>query len=191
MKIINPVYHHTHKMLDDEREMVALAKESVSNFAPLYKKYHAQIFRYLYQQVNDLQKAKDLTSQVFVKAIMNLHRYEYRGVPMASWLYRIAKSELNQMYRNENARKTIDIDNVQVFTFMKVFEEEHNQINKKKIHRSLTKLSESDLHLIKLRYFESHSYREIGDILKIKENNAKVKTFRALNRLRDIFNQAS
>ena len=42
--------------------------------------------------------------------------------------------------------------------------------------------------LIEMRFFEKRSFREIGEILEITENNAKVKTFRALEKLKQIFN---
>jgi RNA polymerase sigma-70 factor (ECF subfamily) len=41
--------------------------------------------------------------------------------------------------------------------------------------------------MIEMRYFERRSYREIGEILEISENNAKVRSFRALNRLKKLF----
>ena len=43
--------------------------------------------------------------------------------------------------------------------------------------------------LIEMRYFEKRSYREIGEILSVTENNAKVKTFRALQKLKVLFKE--
>ena len=43
----------------------------------------------------------------------------------------------------------------------------------------MSRLNNSQVELIEMRYFEK-IYREIGEILDITENNAKVKTFRAL-----------
>jgi RNA polymerase sigma-70 factor (ECF subfamily) len=38
-----------------------------------------------------------------------------------------------------------------------------------------------------MRFFEKRSFREIGELTDMTENNAKVKTFRALNKLKQIF----
>jgi RNA polymerase sigma-70 factor (ECF subfamily) len=38
-----------------------------------------------------------------------------------------------------------------------------------------------------MRFFEKRSFREIGEILDLTENNAKVKTFRALIKLKKKF----
>jgi len=37
-----------------------------------------------------------------------------------------------------------------------------------------------------MRFFEKRSFKEIGEILSITENNAKVKTFRVLEKLKSI-----
>jgi RNA polymerase sigma-70 factor (ECF subfamily) len=183
------MYHHSDQMLNQEMEWILNAKENPKNFAPLYEKYHEQIFRYVFQRMENKQLAADVTSQVFFKAMKNIQKYEYRGVPLASWLYRIAKSELNQAYRDSRAKRTINIDNTQVATFMEVFEEETNSINKKRLFHALSQLNGLDLQLIELRYFEDRPYKEMGEILNIKENNAKVKTFRALEKLKKLFNK--
>src|SRR5690554_7706643 len=45
MRTINPIYHHSDQMLSQEMEWILSAKEDPKNFAPLYEKYHEQIFR--------------------------------------------------------------------------------------------------------------------------------------------------
>lgn len=187
MSNVNPIYHHSTQMLTDEYEWITLAKADPQHFAPLYRKYYDQIFRYVSQRMTDIDSAGDVTSQVFLKAIKNLKKYEYRGVPLGSWLYRIAISEINQSYRESRAKRTFSIDTVQVATFMEVFEGETNAINRKRLFNALSQLNGLDLQLIELRYFESRPYREVGEILEITENNAKVKTYRALEKLKRLF----
>ena len=163
------------------------AQKNPKRFAPLYDKYYEQIFRYIYQRMDDKELAFDVTSQVFLKAMNNIERYEYRGVPFSSWLYRIAKSELYQAFRDRKARKTVNVESMHLFEMIEEFEEDDSAGNKKKLFQCLSLLKDNDLQLIELRYFEKRSYREIGDILEITENNAKVRAFRALERLKKLF----
>jgi len=137
--------------------------------------------------MDDQELAFDITSQVFIKAMKNLHKYEYRGVPFSSWLYRIAKSELYQAYRDRKARKTINVESMHLFEMIEEFEENDNSLNKKKLFQCLSLLKDADLQMIEMRYFEKRSYKEIGEILEISENNAKVRSFRALERLKKLF----
>ena len=189
MSRMNPMYHHTNEKLRSELEWIQLAKRDPEKFAPLYEKYHEQIFRYIYQRMDDKELAFDVTSQVFLKAMNNLHKYEYRGVPFGSWLYRIAKSELYQAFRDRSSKRAINIETVHLATFMDVLEDEENEINKKRLLSSIAELKEADVHLIEMRFFEQRPYKEMGEILGITENNAKVKTFRALEKLKQLFNQ--
>jgi RNA polymerase sigma-70 factor (ECF subfamily) len=48
----------------------------------------------------------------------------------------------------------------------------------------LETLEQKDLELIELRFFESKSFKEAGEILDITENNAKTKTYRILARIK-------
>jgi RNA polymerase sigma-70 factor (ECF subfamily) len=184
---VNPVYHQTNDRLQEELVLITAAKKDPERFGPLYKKYHEQIFRYVYQRMDDEDLAFDVTSQVFVKALKNIHKYEYRGVPFSSWLYRIAKSELYQAFRDRKARRTVNVESMHIFEMIEEFEEDDSAANKKKLFQCLSLLRDDDLQLIELRYFEKRSYREIGEIIEITENNAKVRTFRALERLKKLF----
>lgn len=184
---VNPLYHQTNDRMKEELGWIQQAKKDPEFFAPLYKKYHEQIFRYVYQRMDDEEMAFDVTSQVFMKAIKNLPKYEFRGVPFSSWLYRIAKSELYQAFRDKKAERTVNIDTVQVFHVIDEFEQDENEENKQRLVECLAQLKENDIQLIELRFFEKRSFKEIGEILEISENNAKVKSFRALEKLKKIF----
>ena len=184
---VNPVYHQNIEHLNDEMLLITDAKVNPERFDPLYKKYHEQIFRYVYQRMDDEDLAFDVTSQVFMKALSNIQKYEYRGVPFSSWLYRIAKSELYQAFRDRKARRTVNVESMHLFGIIEDFEEEDSTFNKDKLFNCLSLLREKDLQLIEMRYFEKRSYREIGEIIEITENTAKVRTFRALERLRKLF----
>ncbi|MCH2234522.1 MAG: sigma-70 family RNA polymerase sigma factor [Crocinitomicaceae bacterium] len=184
---VNPIYHHTEDKLRQEQLWVKRAKEDPREFEPLYSKYHEQIFRYIYQRMDDKELAGDITSQVFLKAMNNLHRYEFRGVPFASWLYRIAKSELYQSFRDKKAQRTVNVDSMNMFEMIEEMEEDDSQINRKKLLEVIKLLKEEEIQLIEMRYFEKRSFREIGEILEITENNAKVKSHRIVLKMKKLF----
>nr|MDQ3072000.1 sigma-70 family RNA polymerase sigma factor [Bacteroidota bacterium] len=52
--------------------------------------------------------------------------------------------------------------------------------------QSLQQLEENELQLVEMRYFEKRPFREIGEILDITENNAKVKLYRVLDKLKKL-----
>ena len=184
---INPLYHKTNSRLEEELDWISRAKKDPSCFGPLYKEYHEQIFRYIYQRMDDEELAFDITSQVFMKALNNISKYEYRGVPFSSWLYRIAKSELFQAFRDRKAERTVNLDTIHLNQMIDEMEEDASEENRERLFLSISKLKEEDMQLIEMRFFEKRSFREIAEILDITENNAKVKSFRALEKLKNIF----
>lgn len=185
---VNAYFHQSPELLQEEQVWVMQAKADPARFEPLYRKYYDSILRYLKQRIDDPEQAHDIASQVFIKALKNLSKYEDRGVPFGSWLYRIAKSELYQSYRETQSNRTVPMEQVQIPTFDTLFfdtqEFEHNQ---SLLLAAMQKLKEEQLKLIEMRFFEQLSFKEIGETIGITENNAKVKTFRALEKLREYF----
>lgn len=184
----NFAYHQSGLVLQEELTLIEKAKMNPQFFAPIYNKYHEAIFRYIFKRVDEEEAAYDITSNVFLKALGALNKFEFRGVPFSSWLFRIAKSELYQSFRDKKANRTINIDLVTIVQIVDEICDDQTEENRQKLLKSLTLLKENELQLIEMRFFEKRSFREIGEILSLTENNAKVKTFRALAKLKKKFN---
>jgi len=60
----------------------------------------------------------------------------------------------------------------------------YDQDKQNKLIKALSQLKEDKLNLIEMRFFEKRSFKEIASILGITENNAKVKTYRALDEVK-------
>lgn len=187
---VNPYFHQTPDLLREEQLWVTQAKSDPTKFEPLYRKYYSPILRYLIQRSDDPEVAYDIASQVFVKAIKNLGQYEFRGVPFGSWLYRIAKSELYQQFREKQSARTVRMDNLQIASFDDLFFDQSDaEMNRSRLLKAMQELKQDQLRLIEMRFFEQLSFREIGEELGLTENNAKVKTFRAVEKLRVHFHK--
>src|SRR6202049_343756 len=74
----------------DDRLLVEAAKKDPSRFAELYELNFVRVYAYIAHRVGDRDVAQDLTSDVFHKALASIHSFEWRGVPFAAWLLRIA-----------------------------------------------------------------------------------------------------
>ena len=51
----------------------------------------------------------------------------------------------------------------------------------------LSEMKEDQSDLIEMRYFEKLSFNEIGEVLGITGNNAKIKVYRAIDKLKKLF----
>lgn len=180
-------YHVTQAGLANEQVLIEAAKKNPKDFDVLYDKYYEPIFRYIYQRVDDKEVAFDATQQVFLKALGNLHKYEYRGVPFASWLYRIAYSEVNDIFRQQKTARTINVDSMSIYAIIEEIQESKVEKYHDKIVAIITEeLDEDELQLIEMRFFEKRPFKEIAEVLEVTENTAKVRTYRILDKLKKI-----
>ena len=116
----------------------------------------------------------------------NIAKYEYRGFPFSSWLYRIAHNELMQYFRDQNKVRVVCIENTGLAEILEDDVAGYEVENRELVFKTLQKLKPQELELIEMRYFEKRSFKEISEIINISENTAKVKVHRILERLRNL-----
>lgn len=172
-----------------ELKLVEAAKANPSRFGILYERYFKQIFLFIIKRVEDEDICADITQQVFLKAMVNLKKYQFKGVPFSAWLYRIASNEVNMFFRANKNQRTITLEPESVFNMMEIASKGENQPQLRDHYETalievLDNLEDGDIQLVELRYFEKKSFAEVGFILGITENNAKVRAFRILKRLK-------
>lgn len=170
--------------LQEELKLIEESKKNPACFEPLYNYYFEKIYRYVYNQVRDKSACGDVTSQVFVKALTNLKKYEYQGFRFSSWLFKIAVNEVKYFIRKNNRTRHVTID----VNAMNKIQDEIEESSKEELFDTLelvlNTLEEEAVRLIEMRFFEGKSFKEISYIMDITENNAKVRIYRLLGRLR-------
>ncbi len=181
---INPHFHHTNEQINEELIIIEAAKQNPERFGPLYNKYYKQIFNYLYQRMDDKDTAFDLTGQVFLKALTHLPNYQFKGVPFASWLYRIAHNELMQLFRTQKDRRAVNADIGDLKYICEEHEEPFFEEYIPAIKQLLLELDAEDLQMVEFRFFEKRPFKEIAEILDITEVNAKVRMYRIIEKLK-------
>ncbi|MFN3403967.1 MAG: RNA polymerase sigma factor [Cytophagaceae bacterium] len=174
---------------DQEQILIERAKKNPKDFAPLYEKYYKSIFLFVHRRVNDSSLASDISSQVFLKALSSLSKYKYQGFAFSSWLYRVAINEVNEFFRKNKVRRCFPLEFHGVESLFESFDsgDEDYQEKEAKLIKALKSLETEDLQLIDLRFFEGRSFKEIAYLLNITENNAKVKTYRIIDKLKKFF----
>jgi len=175
------------EQLLNEEEVIKKAQGNPEHFRPLYEKYFRKIFLFILHRVSDKESAADLTSQVFLKALTNISRYSFKGLPFSSWLYRIAVNECNDYFRkNKRVRTVVLEDTIANSLYDELFENEARDELKSKLPLVFDRLKPEELQLIELRFLESRPFKEVAEILGITENNAKVRVYRILDKMKQI-----
>lgn len=174
----------TKEKISEDKFLIEAAKANMADFSLLYNKYYAPVFRFVYRRVEDEEIAQDVVSQTFLSAMSNLATYQERGAPFLSWLLTIARNEINMFFRKLNKERIFYLN---VANENQLIEDlgEKNEIDiDKSLKLLMETLSEEELELIEMKYFEKRSYSEIAEIVKLTESNAKVKVHRIVQKLK-------
>lgn len=170
--------------IDREWEDIQAAQKDAAAFRPLYERYYEQIFRFVYRRTSDEALSADLCSQVFLKAMQKIHTYTFKGVPFSAWLYRIASNEVTQHYRNSQKNRVVSIREASLEEMTEEIDDFDYEKQRNTLLTALNKLPQDDMQIIELRFFEQRSFKEVGQILGITENNAKTRTYRVLAKIK-------
>jgi RNA polymerase sigma-70 factor (ECF subfamily) len=93
---------------EEERELVERAKRDPRQFGALYDRHFQQIYRFVYSRVREQTAAEDVTSEVFMKALKAMPRYQDTGRPFAAWLYQISVNAIADRYRSQRTAQPLD-----------------------------------------------------------------------------------
>ncbi len=178
----------TEEEIRREQEVVERSKRNPKDFAELYEKYFDRIYYFILRQTDDEETAGDLSSQTFVNVLNNLSRYQFRGLPFSAWLYKIASNEVNKFYRKNKGKKIYSIEEVKVREIIERGNEDYDEEIIQRLLGYLKDLPADMLQVLELRFFEDKDFKEIAFILDMTESGAKMRTYRALDKLRRNFN---
>lgn len=166
----------------DERVLIEAAKKDRTRFAELYEIHFERVYAFIGRRVHDRATVQDLTSEVFRRALENLDRFEWRGVPFAAWLFRIASNAISN--HRQRAAKEIcnaDLDEKAAPRTPSVSTIE----NRAALYRLVRELSPEQQRVIELRFADEKSIREIAEELGRSEGAVKQLQFRAIQNLRE------
>jgi RNA polymerase sigma-70 factor (ECF subfamily) len=168
---------------NEEEALIAEAKRRPEAFAPLYELHFGAIFRFILRRAGERELTNDLTQQTFLKAMLALPGYEPRGYPFKAFLYRIALNELKMHWRKRK-EVTMDMSYAEVRGLSMEIGLEEQDSDMQRLARALSRLAEDKARLIELRYMDGLSFAEMGQVLGLGEDAAKMRTHRVLATLR-------
>lgn len=171
----------------EEKVRIQAAQKDPQEFRYFYDTYYKDVFLFIYRRTDDEAIAADITQQVFLKAMQNIGRFEFRGVPFSSWLFRIATNEVMQHFRDAKKVRVVCVDSTGLHEILGDEDESYDIEKREQVFSAIRKLPPDDLELIEMRYFEKRSYIEIAEIKNITANHAKVKVHRILDRIKKSF----
>lgn len=182
--------HQSNKDIEEEWGIIQRAQQHPEAFGLLYERYYPSIFLFIERRLGEHDLAADLTSQVFLKAMLKLGDYRFKGLPFSAWLFRVATNQVNEHYRKTRKQRVVSLDdsNYERLLSDAALGNEGGGLPDpaEVLNYLLNSLNEEEVQLLELRFFEERPFKEVAFILGITENNAKVRAYRIIEKLKKI-----
>jgi RNA polymerase sigma-70 factor, ECF subfamily len=173
---------------DEETTLIkkAVAGDKVA-FGEIYLRYLDPIYRYTYFRVGTVEDAEDLTEAVFLKVWEALPDYRSIGLPLSSWIYRIAHNIVVDFHRKK-VNNSISLDDRDEWpdlnhsfqgTLSQVIANEDIQ----RLAQAISTLPEDQQQVILLRFLEGLTHKEIGRIIGKHDGACRMIQLRAIETL--------
>jgi RNA polymerase sigma-70 factor (ECF subfamily) len=163
---------------EDERTLVEAAQADSARFVEIYERYVDRIYAFVSRRTENRAAAEDITSQVFEQALSTIGSFEWRGVPVSAWLFRIASNALADHWR-DRARHAHEA--APDAPDSREFEEIEQRMA---LYRHIEQLPEVQQQVIQMRFVDEKSIREVAAALGRSEGAVKQLQLRALENLR-------
>lgn len=154
----------------------------------LLKHYEAKVFDLILRIVNNYEDAKDVLQDTFVKALVNIGKFD-TSYDFGRWLMCIAARTSIDLLRKRKRLRTVDLEAVQEkdSTSKPSLEQElEAKTDQETIVRCIESLDPKYRTVILLRYRDDFSYSEISEALGIPLGSVKVLLHRAHKRVREM-----
>ncbi len=175
-------------MIEDGELLETFARGgSEAAFECLVKQYVDLVYSAAWRQTGDREQARDVTQAVFVILAQKAGSLSPKTI-LSGWLYRTSHFVALEAMRAERRRKIREASMLQLAEG----EENPGDLWEKispKLDAAMQEIKEADRNAILLRFFQGRSMGEVAAALGVKEEAAKKRVNRAVEKLRHVLSR--
>jgi RNA polymerase sigma factor (sigma-70 family) len=169
------------KSMADEDLIRQFADGNNQAFDVLLSRYKSRVFSYIFMVVRNRDLADDIFQEAFMKVIVTIKQGRYTDTgKFYAFVTRIAHNLIIDHYRRERNENTIsneEFGDVDLFNNVKLCEENvedtlvRNQVFND-VNKLMRHLPDNQQEVVRLRYYEAYSFKEIADMTGVSINTA-------------------
>lgn len=161
-------------------------------FIEFYEQFKNKLFTYLMYRLNfDKELSEDLLMDIVLKAYEKFGSYKEKKGSFKNWIFTIAHNHLLNYWRDQNKKKTVDIESVaidkEILTDYEVKDRVDAKIEMDRVKKIFSIMSESNVELLILKYIHEFDNKEISKILKKKEGAVRTNLSRAVSQFKELY----
>lgn len=174
----------THK----EKELVACIEKFLENKEPAFEKLvkliASDIVNIVHRYVGNLEDAKDISQEVFIKLHKRLQSFHH-GSKVSTWIYRVAINASIDFLRRRKRTVSLKEDWLgDEHKSTEAIERIEQKDVRDVIKKGLEVLPMRQKNVIILKHFEGLTIRQISKIIGCSQSSVKTHLYRGVERLR-------
>ena len=154
----------------------------IKSFEILMDMYRSRIYSFLLKMTFSKEDAEDMTQEVFVRVYNSLYQYNSKWC-FSTWIFKIAVNVFKTEYTKKKNRSYKEsqslLSNQRISNITEPEKVLENIETKMEVLKMLEDLKVEQRLALVLKYVQGFSYKEIGEVLKVSPENAKVRVMRA------------
>ena len=171
---------------EPQRRIIEAAQNGdLDALGSLYDSHINQVYRYALARLGNVHDAEDVAEEIFLKMLAGLPGYQWRKVPFAAWLMRIAHNEVISFARR-NGRRSTDTELPEDLLDKgnnDPAENAERQLALEDLRKAVELLPDAQREVIILRFASGLSVSDTAKALGKQENNVKVLQHKGMQRL--------
>ncbi len=177
-----------------DEELVAQAKQELpyntQAFEKLLRRYELRVYKTCRRYLNNEHDAEETSQEVFMRVFHALAKFQGKST-FKTWLFRIAVN--TSLTRREKLARRKSNQPTNQFAEYELLELVANEMPETledmagPLSEAFSSLSSDDQEILVLRYVSELKINEISEVQEIKESAVKMRASRALQRLKDAY----
>jgi len=171
----------------DNQIMMDVKSDNFDKLGILFERHKKNLFGFFYKITYDRDLSEDMIQDVFIRILK--YRESFRGYgKFSTWMYSIAHNiSIDHFRKQKNLKEDPEVlNNVESYDYQQyIIKNEELDI----LNRAMFKLVPEKREILILSKIDGLKYKELGGILNCSETAVKVRIFRALKELRDIYSK--
>jgi len=158
----------------------------LAKMAVLFERHHRALFRYFLRLTGNRELGEDLVQDVFFRMLKYRHTFQ-DGSAFTAWMYQVARNA-----HLDGVRKAAPEEPVEMYAEPRSPEPDPSEILRRRqdvklLRRALAALPVEKREVLVLSRFQNLKYDQIAEILECDVGTVKVRVYRAIRALSQIF----
>lgn len=173
--------------MTDEQLMLAVKNGKLDSMSILFERYHRRLYNFFFRINYNQNLSEDLSQNVFERVIRYRNSYN-PAFSFKTWIFQIARNVRLEHYKKYGQQTMEDIDKQK---FLQLEDDTSMNMDKKEqiilLEKAISRLNDEQREILLLTRFQNMKYAEVARLLGCSEGAVKVKVYRTIKQLRQIY----